>query len=79
MQPRHPDERAFQLEWRHVLELQEVFAGMAPEAEYTVRDDFIVYPIYRPEGASSVEPHQAYAKDLDVGALFEFLREGERR
>lgn len=45
LQPAHPNERELQLEWSHVLELQAVFQAMGSEAEYTVRDDFIVYPL----------------------------------
>jgi hydroxyacylglutathione hydrolase len=44
MQPRHPNERRLELEWRHVLELQQVLSSM-DEAQYTVSDDFIVYPV----------------------------------
>lgn len=45
MQPRDADERELQLEWIHVLELQDVLASLGSRAEYTVRDDFIIYPL----------------------------------
>lgn len=44
MQPRHPDERRLELEWRHLLELQQLLSS-TDDAQYTVRDDFIVYPM----------------------------------
>lgn len=44
MQPKHPDERRLELEWRHLLELRQVLSSM-DVARYTARDDFIVYPV----------------------------------
>ena len=41
----HPHERPLQLEWGHVLQLQQVLSQMGAEPEYTVLDDFIVYPL----------------------------------
>ncbi|MEX2472320.1 MAG: MBL fold metallo-hydrolase [Gemmatimonadota bacterium] len=44
-QPSHPGERRLQMTWDHLLELQQALSGMGEEAEYTVLDGFIVYPL----------------------------------
>ena len=44
-QETHPDERRLELEWTHVLQLQQLLSGMGAEAEHTVLDDYIVYPL----------------------------------
>jgi hypothetical protein len=41
----HTGERRLEMGWDHLLELQQALSRMGEAAEYTVLDDFIVYPL----------------------------------